>query len=303
MSKKILVVGSINMDTTFYTATRPHPGETVAGISFQMACGGKGANQAVAAAHAGANVKMIGAVGRDAFGTTALSHLQAAGVNTDLIAVLDEAQTGVAGITVDTSGENSIIVIPGANNEVSAAVVTAHAAEIAAADLVIAQGEIPLAAGMALVELAGDKLVLNPAPVQEFPRNCFDKLKMLIVNEHEALLLLQRFGGQTGNPQALMNSLLLLGPQTVVLTLGGAGSMIGTQQGETFTVPAIKVTPVDTTGAGDGFVGALVARLAAGESLATAAQYAAAFAGLAVQQPGAQDAYPAHEQVLAQLAR
>ena len=286
----IIVVGSINADLAVQVHRHPKPGETLMGSGGTITPGGKGANQAVAAALQGASVRFVGAVGNDAYATPALRCLTKSGV--DLIAI-------------SADGENTIIVVPGANAWVDAEAVKQHATDIAAADIVLLQGEIPAEGFRAAVDAATHRVVINLAPVVPVDRDALLQADPLMANEHEAALVLQQLGHEVAeedskNPEKLAADLLDAGFASVVLTLGAAGALVATPEGSEL-VPSPKVTAVDTTGAGDAFAGALVARLDAGDSLLDAAHHAVRVAAYAVTGRGAQDSYPTKDDQLPQV--
>jgi len=306
---RVVVVGSANVDLVVPVPRHPAGGETVLGGALQRSPGGKGANQAVAAARAGgAATTFVGALGRDAAADLLLASLEAAGVRTDLVARAAGA-TGTALVTVTPDGENAIVVAPGANAEVR--VGGPEAARIAAADVVLAQLEVPLGAvaAAARARRAGALLVLNAAPSAPLPADLLAEVDVLVVNEHEARDLTGLGGGAAsdGGPGAAPAELaaaLLERVPAVVVTLGGAGSLVA-ERGDPApaAVPAFPAAVVDTTGAGDTYCGVLAAALARGEGLVGAARLAAAAAALAVGRPGAQEAVPAAAEVLALVAR
>lgn len=288
----ITIVGSINADLTAHVHRHPTPGETLLGTTATVSAGGKGANQAVAAALLGAKVAMVSAVGRDAYAGPATAQLRSSGVDLRGVKEVD-GPTGLAIITVADDGENSIIVIPGANATVDANYVHSQRAVIADADIVVLQGEIPADGFARAVALASGRVVINLAPVIDVDRDRLLVADPLIANEHEAGLILDQLGVPHPNdaPAVLINQLREAGFSSVVLTLGAAGALVSDSTGLT-PIPTPSITPVDTTGAGDAFTGALVARLAAGDSLADAAAFAARVGAFAATGPGAQSSYP-----------
>ena len=273
----VVVVGSLNHDITVEADRRPAAGETVLGRSLAAACGGKGANQAVAAARAGARVTMVGCVGDDAAGEAMVGNLEAAGVATGGVRRAD-APSGTALIVVDAQGENAIVVVPGANAELAADDVAATLAGDGPAPVVLAQLEVPEDAIAAAAGGAG-RFVLNASPARELPRDVLAAADPLIVNAGEAAALA---GAAGDDPEALAAAVLALGPRSVVVTLGADGAR-WTSAGATFTQPAPAVDVVDTTGAGDVFAGTLAARLARGDepeaALAAAVDAGAAAVG------------------------
>lgn len=292
----ITVVGSINADLTSHVHRHPSPGETLLGTGGSITAGGKGANQAVAAALLGANVNMIGAVGKDPYAQPATAMLNSSGVNMDCVEVVD-AVTGLAIITVSADGENTIIVIPGANAVVGEEHVARYEDTIANSDIVLLQGEIPADGFAAAVELARKhdvRVVTNLAPVIDVNREALLAADPLMANEHEAGLILDQLGiihDDDAAPEMLIEQLLGAGFNSVVLTLGSKGAMVAADDAVT-AIPTPKITAVDTTGAGDAFAGAFVAKLAEGASLIDAAHFAARVGAFAATGHGAQASYP-----------
>ncbi|WP_419706971.1 ribokinase [Promicromonospora sp. NFX87] len=306
---RVVVVGSVNADLLTQVAVHPAPGETVLGRSMSVLAGGKGANQAVAAARLGAEVAFVGAVGDDSFAGPATAGLRAAGVDLSALATV-AGPTGIALVTVSADGENSIVVISGANAAVAADTVSAHAAAVAGADVVVLQGEIPRAATETAARLARGRVVLNLAPVIELSADVVRLADPLVVNEHEARLALSLVGGPDvpdDDHAAAARALTSAGVTSVVITLGSAGAVVATRSGSTegdaevAAVPSPKVSAVDTTGAGDAFVGALASRLAAGDELLDAARLAARVGAYAVTGVGAQSSYPSSTDALPEV--
>jgi len=284
----VVVVGSANMDLVARVVRLPHPGETVSAHDYFEACGGKGANQAIAAARAGARTAFIGAVGSDAAGDTLRAAFKNDAVDTSMLATVSEP-TGRALIGVSDDAENLIIVVPGANHALSIDHIDAAAALLANAKVVLVQLEVRLAVVQRAVELAGRDtiVVLNPAPASELPDDVLRHVDVITPNEHEAALL----GGAA--------ALVARGVPNVVVTQGARGALLVTRDGETRIEPFL-VTPVDTTGAGDAFCGVLSARLAVAGGLAglPLALRAAAVAGaLTTQTAGAVPSLPVWAQV------
>ncbi|CAM3101278.1 MULTISPECIES: ribokinase [Corynebacterium] len=287
----IVVVGSVNADLTVNVPRHPEPGETLLGSGGGITAGGKGANQACAAAKLGGRVALVGAVGRDANATPATALMREAGVNLDHLEDVDDV-TGLAVITVAADGENTVLVIPGANALVDATFVRAHRAPIEQAPLVLLQGEIPADGFAEAVKLAHGRVVINLAPVVDVPRDALLTADPLLANEHEAGLILAQLGlDGSGTPPELAQRLLDAGVASVVLTLGAAGALVADADGLR-DIASPRVTAVDTVGAGDSFAGALCFRLVAGDSLDDAAAYAARVGAFSVQRPGAQPSYP-----------
>lgn len=289
MSASLLVLGSANTDLTVAVERHPRPGETLLGGDLVTATGGKGANQALAAARAGAMPVMLAAVGDDANGRALLDALGAGGVDVSSVAVVADAPTGVALITLDRAGENSIVVSPGANARVDAAAVVARIDELAGPRTVLlAQLEVPLevveAAARALERHAA-RLVLNLSPSRAVEPWLLELCDPLVVNAAEAGDLLGRAVDAEGAERAAAE--LLAHCRSVVITLGGAGAVAADSHG-VVRREAPRVEVVDTTGAGDAFAGALAAELADGGALTSALDRGIAAGAAAVQWPGAQ---------------
>ncbi|KSU65257.1 ribokinase [Arthrobacter sp. NIO-1057] len=289
---QVTIVGSSNVDITALMARLPGPGETVLADSYQLSPGGKGANQALASQLAGAATEFIGAVGKDSHSEVALGQLDEAGVKLDRVARSSEP-TGVAIIQVDSGAENSIAVVSGANATVSEeAVKSAGALE----GIVVLQGEIPASGIKAAMDAATDRIVLNLAPVIELERDYLLKANPLVVNEHEAALILAQLDGSetisTESEPVIAQKLMDHGLASLVITLGANGCLVAEPDSQIQQLSAVKVSAVDTTGAGDAFTGAVAARLANGDDLAQAAEFAGKFAALTVQAHGAQASYP-----------
>lgn len=286
-----VVVGSINLDLIYTCERIPRPGETLHASGSSTSPGGKGANQAVAAARLGAQVAMVGAVGDDGFADEALMLLRDAGVAQDWIRRV-EAPTGIAVIYVQDDGENSILVNAGANASLTSARIREEAALIAAAPIVVLQGEIPRDGIEAAAALSRQRLVLNLAPVMELDPAVLRRADPLVVNEYEGRLAAAMLTGrQPSDDDAVVTSLLAARVPSVVLTRGAGGALVGDADGID-GVPSPRVDVVDTTGAGDAFVGALVAGLATGSDLRTAAREAARVGAFACTRKGAQTSYP-----------
>ena len=294
--KKIVVVGSLNVDFIIDVAALPQANETIMGQGFATAIGGKGLNQAVACARLGAEVHMAGAVGDDSFGIMARQFLGDNGVNHDRVAILTGTATGVANILVAADGQNMIVVSPGANAGVTLAAVEAATNLIASADAVIVQHEVPRAAVRRALEIArthGVLTVLNPAPVDLQAVDLFPLADVLTPNETE----LARLTGITGQDDAaLLKAMGQLPAKQVIVTLGdkGCATVI---DGVLHRLPAYPVTSVDATGAGDVFNGALTVRLAEGDTLVDAMRLASAASALSVTKPSA-NAAPTYDEVI-----
>lgn len=303
---KVIVAGSINMDIVATLDRAPRPGETVPGRDVTFCPGGKGLNQAVAAARQGADVAFIGRVGTDASGAQTLDFLAGTGVDTAAVIRSATRATGTALVMVDARAENQIVVIPGSNGEV--AVADLSAVPLSAGDVLVSQFEIPrptIAAFFQAGRAAGALTILNAAPaLDDAPADLWAAVDLLVVNETE----LGHFAGVdlgedtdadaiTAAARALIGS-RLPSVATVVATLGRRGALAVTRA-DAVTVPGRVVTPVDTTGAGDCFVGTLAARLAAGDALATALRHANVAASIAVTRVGSGTAMPTAAEVAA----
>ncbi len=299
MTTLVRVVGSLNLDLVVRVPHHPGPGETVLGSDYATYPGGKGANQAVAAARAGAQVEMWGAVGSDGFGRFLKENLDQNGVDTRHLREL-EGPSGIALITVDRAGQNRIVVSPGANGRYT----PAHLPPWTAAALVLLQLEIPLATVQAVAEQAfaqGIPVLLNPAPVAPLPGSLLRQVRYLVLNESEAAALAQSPVETPAQAEKVAQALQQQGIPTVIITLGGAG-LVWADGEERGHLPAHPVLVVDTTAAGDSFCGALAACLAAGKSLREALRFANAAAALCVTRPGAQPSLPHRAEIEAFLA-
>lgn len=282
------------MDMVTRVTRFPDPGETITGTEFRTVPGGKGANQAIAAARLGARVSMIGRVGPGAFGTQLLDNLKTAGVDHTFVAHSAESATGTATILVDDAGQNNIIVVPGANGLLSPADVEAAEPAIAGSDVMLLQLEIPLETVLRAVALGrrhGVKVALNPAPARPLPAELLSSLDVLVPNESETALLTGMPVSSHGETVAAARALLGMGVGAVVLTLGEAGAMWA-RADQVSRVPAFQVTPVDTTAAGDAFTAGLAVALAEGRSLDDAVRWANAAGALATTRLGAQPSLP-----------
>ena len=297
MGAKIVVAGSFNMDMTTTMERLPLPGETVHGKVFSTGPGGKGSNQAVAAARLGADVVFVGRIGRDSPGDDALAFWQGEGINTDFVVRDEQLATGVAPIWVDDAGENAIVVAGGANLALSRENIDNATAVIAAADALLLQLEVPLdtvSHALGVAQRLGVRSILNPAPAVPLAADMLARAGMLTPNETELAVLY----GQA--PQDL-RPLVVNREQTLVQTMGAAGARWATQT-EGGQVPAFAVDVVDTTGAGDAFNGGLAVALAEGQELPAALRFANAVAALSVTRPGTAPAMPQRGEVEALLA-
>ena len=295
---EVVVVGSVNADLAASVERIPGPGETVLATGLVRSPGGKGGNQAVAAARAGGvRTEFVGAVGTDGDADWLLARLDAAGVGVSGVARV-AGPSGTALIAVDAAGENSIVVVAGANGELTR-LSDEQAALVSGARVVLAQLEIPLPTVLATAELtrsAGGVFVLNAAPATPLPSELLDLTDVLVVNEHEALIV----AGVSDLDEAM--DALAARTAAVVLTLGARGSRVVRRGHPPLTVRAMPVTAVDTTAAGDTYCGCLAAGLARGAEWADVVAEATAAAALAVTRPGAQDSIPERADVLARSA-
>lgn len=292
MSAPVVVLGSANLDFVYRVARIPRPGETLLALGAEKYAGGKGNNQVIAVARAGAAVSFIGSLGDDDAGATLAAVLSDAGV-TDLSRRC-ATPTGTAMIAVDERAENAIIVHAGANAELRY-LTRAEVAAISEADYLLMQLEIPLETvveAARAARIAGTQVVLNAAPIQDLPTELLSFVDLLVVNEHEARLL----AGIEADPTDTAVRLLDVVP-AVVITLGAEGAIVAQRSNAPVQVPAARVEPVDTTGAGDTFCGALVAALSEGSQLLEAAGFASFAAALSVQQAGAVPSIPNREQI------
>ena len=297
MTARIAVVGSLNMDLVVRSPRIPRPGETIIGSAYQQVPGGKGANQAIAAARLGAQVSMVGRLGRDAFGDELIEGLAGAGVDQTFVVQDAEAATGVALIVVDDAGQNTIVVASGANMRLSPGNVDAAEGAIASADVLLLQLESPLDTVIRAAEVARRhdvRVILNPAPARPLPDRLLAMVDVLIPNESETALLTGMSVESLEQAESAALALLQLGVEAAVLTLGDRGAML-TQRGITQVVPAFQVQPVDTTAAGDAFVGGLAVALAEGLALADAVRWGNAAGALAATKHGAQPSLPTRQ--------
>jgi ribokinase len=306
MPKRLLVVGSINLDLVASSRSIPLPGETVSGNTFHTFPGGKGANQAVAAARLGAPVSMIGRIGNDAFGTQLRVSLEAAGVDTKAVEVVPTS-SGIALITTAEDGQNAIVVVPGANGELSPRELEKHLALIREAGIILAQLEIPLETIEFLATVARREnitLMLDPAPARALPTSLLASVDWLTPNETETMTLLQRAGSEmlSEDVEDAARQLLKQGCRNVLLKLGERGCFVALGNGERTLVAAYRVKAVDTTAAGDAFNGAFATALLRGSDPVVCVKYAAAVAAISVTRHGAQPSMPTPAEVESFLA-
>ena len=296
MQADLCVLGSIHMDLVVRAARFPAPGETLLGRSFATFAGGKGANQAIAAARLtrgrGGRVRMAGRVGQDLYGTQLLALLAGEGVEIEHLEADPDVPTGVALITVDDAGENTIVVASGASGALTAAHVEAAASAVAGSRLLLTQLEVPLdavAAGLRLARRAGVPAVLNAAPAQALPAELLRHVDVLITNESEARLLCGAGAGATGDE--LARALVSLGPRTAVVTLGARGAVLA-ETSLLLRQAAFAVEVLDSTAAGDAFVASLACARSAGLQWPAALRQACAAGALAATRAGAVPSLP-----------
>ncbi len=297
---RVSVVGACNIDLISYVPRLPALGETLHGTQFRMGFGGKGANQALMAAKLGADVTMITKLGRDVFGENTLKNFQRFGVATQHVHFTDEAFSGVAPIAVDPDGGNSIIIVTGANDLLTPADVEAARSDIAASRVLVCQLEIPLAPNLAALRLArseGVMTIFNPAPARpELPAEIYRLSDIFCPNETETQLLTGMPVTTLDEAEAAARELLARGAGAVILTLGQRGSLIVTPDTAQH-VPAQAVQAVDSTGAGDAYVGSLAYFLGLDTPLLDATQRAGAIATRSVLKPGTQTSFPSRDEV------
>jgi ribokinase len=294
----IVVIGSLNMDIVIETDRRPLPGETILGSRARFIPGGKGANQAVAAARLGARTTMIGAVGADSFGNELLDALDADKIRRDSVKTVNGSFTGIASIYL-SNGDNSIVVVPGANNQLFPDDIDQYDRYIQEADIVLLQLEIPLDTVCHAAKKAkafGKTIVLNPAPAQALPDDLLARADYITPNRTE-LAALTGIDAESEGLEAAMNRLQRMGPNNVITTLGADGSAFLEKSGLVQKVPGYKVPVVDTTGAGDSFNAALAFSLATRYSLEHSVAFAAKVSAIAVTRFGAQAGMPSIDEV------
>jgi ribokinase len=298
--KPVVVVGSINTDLVSVTVRIPLAGETVLGSDFKIYTGGKGANQAVAVARLGYPVRMIGRVGSDSFGREARIHLITAGVDTDLVETND-GPSGIAVICVSATGENSIIVTPGANGTLTPSHLEQRLAEIRNAGVVLTQLEIPLETVECLAEICsreGIPLILDPAPAADLPDSLFKRVSWLTPNLTETgFYTNEGVGTKKFDPLSAVRQLRQRGVHGVLLKLGQKGVVLGYGNGKIETLPAFDVQAIDRTGAGDAFNGGFAVGLMKGMNVVESARFATAVAAISVTRPGAQTSMPTLNEV------
>lgn len=305
MSKPIIVVGSINLDLVARAVSIPRPGETLTGDSFRTFFGGKGANQAVAVARLGYPVTMLANVGDDVFGEQLRTGLRQAGVSVDAVSVVPGA-SGVALIVISSAGQNSIVVVPGANGLLSPAQLEKQSSLLQKAGVLLAQLEIPLESVeflAAFAERHAIPLLLDPAPARPLPAALLRRVTWLTPNESEAETLLNKPGLCASDPCQAAKELLKMGPHNVIVKLGSRGCIVATSKGTIDEIPAFSVEAVDTTAAGDAFSGGFAVGLMRGHSPKDSAIFASAVAAISVTRHGAQPSMPTDNEVVSFLEK
>lgn len=301
--KQIVVVGSINLDLVCSVPRIPVPGETLSGLKFQTFYGGKGANQAVAVARLEYPVSLVGKVGEDQFGPELKRALRAAGVNVKAVSGATKTSSGIATILTDDTGQNSIVVVPGANGALTPKDVKAQEPLLRSAGMILCQLEIPLETVECVAAIAdrhGVPMMLDPAPARELPRELLSKIAYITPNETEATTLCPKYGRDLSalNVAEYAEELRRRGPANVIIKLGKAGAFFLGEPDISFFQPAFKVAAVDSTAAGDAFNGGFAVALMRGHNVREAARYAAAVAAISVSRHGAQPSMPRHREVL-----
>ena len=295
---KILVIGSSNTDLIATMNRFPAPGESIVGSDFLTAMGGKGANQAVAAFRLGGDVSFIASLGTDVNGQTSLEYYKQQGLDVSMSQIVDGVPSGTAVIWVDETGENSIVYIPGANNKLSPEYIQGLEDTIKSAGMLVLQMEIPYETVSTICKLAqkhGRKVMLNVAPARKVDEVLLQAVEILVVNETEAEIITGR-KLEENNVEEMVDLLLSMGSKVVLLTLGDKGCFLKTGN-EKYIVPAFKVSPVDTTAAGDTFCGAVAAEYMRGKSWNEILEFASAAAAISVTRMGAQPSIPDQSEV------
>ena len=301
--QSIIIIGSSNTDMVIKADKFPLPGETILGGKFFMFPGGKGANQAVAASRLGGNVTFITKIGNDVFGKQALQQFRKEGIQTDFIIADADHPSGVALITVDAKGENSIVVAQGANGELSIADLAKAKIEIEQHDILLMQLEIPLPTVVYAAEIAfqrGKKVILNPAPAMPLPVELFKTLFVITPNESEAETLSGIEITDDNSIEKAAQKIKVKGVKNVIITLGSRGAYLLTEETDQF-ISAPMVKAIDTTAAGDVFNGALAVAVAEGKSLSDSIAFASQAASISVTKMGAQASAPYRNEILKQI--
>ena len=297
--KKIVVVGSSNLDMVVSSERIPQRGETLLGNNFFTVPGGKGANQAVAAAKLGGDVAFVSKLGQDSSGDQLYNNFKACGVKLDSVLRCDNAPTGIAMIIIDSEGNNIIVVAPGANLKLSEEDVQNAEPEIMAAGVVVAQLEIPLETVICAAQLAKKNnvpFILDPAPAQELPVELIKNVDVIKPNETEARILTGIEVKDEESAKHAAGKLVEMGAKSVIITMSGEGFLIATSEGAEL-IKGIKVKAVDTTAAGDAFTGAMAFALSCGKALKDAALFANKVAAISVTKRGAQSSLPTMNEV------
>lgn len=295
---RICVAGSSNMDLVTSVPRMPLPGETIHGTGFGTYFGGKGANQAVMAARLGGQITMIAKVGSDSFGQQYIDNYKANGIVTDYVSVTTEVPTGIASITVNEQGQNSIIVVGGANNAITPKDIENAAPVIRESQVAVCQLEIPLESTIRFLEIAKEyhvPTIFNPAPAQELPEKIYQLSDYFCPNETEAALMAGIPVNSAEDAEKAAKVFLGKGAGAVIITLGSNGSLFVSDE-KTIYVPTEKVRAVDSTGAGDAYIGSMAFFVASGYPVAEAMKKASHAAALSVQKSGAQTSFPTYEE-------
>jgi len=304
-SPRIAVVGSANVDLTTFSGTFPRPGETIFGQKFDLGFGGKGANQAVAARLCGAEVLMIAKVGNDLFGEATVKNFTSVGIDASHVQIVDGVSSGVAPIFVEPNGQNRIIVVKGANDTLKPADVDAASSALRSVDTIVLQFEIPLETVFYTVQFAkkhGVRCIVNPAPAQAVKIENLRDAYYFVPNETEAEVITGLPVHSIDEAKKCASSLLQQGLRRVILTLGARGSLLATSEGAEL-IPPFQVTPLDTTGAGDAFIGSFSVFLAEGLPENEALLRANLYAALSTTRVGTQKSFPARAEFEAEWSR
>src|SRR5215469_3299412 len=299
---RIAVVGSANVDLTTFSDKFPRPGETIFGQKFDLGFGGKGANQAVAARLCGAEVVMVGKLGNDLFGEATVKNFASLGIDTTHVRIVDGVSSGVAPIFVEPNGQNRIIVVKGANDTLKPADVDAAADALKKVQTIVLQFEIPMETIAYTVQFArnnGIRCIVNPAPAQPIDAKQLNHADYFIPNESEAEVITGLPVHSVDEAKKCADALLQQGFRKVNLTLGSRGALLASPEGGEVIAP-FTVTPVDTTGAGDAFIGSFAVFLAAGLPEKEAVTRANLYAGLSTTRVGTQKSFPTHEEFTAE---
>jgi ribokinase len=297
--QEIVVLGSLNVDFVVRCSRRPKQGETVHGQTFKMFSGGKGANQAVAASRAGGKVTMAGRVGDDIFSSLVLDSLSESGVGVNYVKKVAGEHTGSAFITVDESGDNSIIVVPGANGGVSKSLVDELVPALQSAKILLLQLEMPLDAVVYAAQKAHDAgclVMLDPAPAAKLPSEIWDYLDIVVPNEHEASFLTGNRVDGLETAEIAAKNLVSMGAKVAVVKIGPKGVVVA-ENISTYYIPSFSVVQVDSTAAGDTFAGAFAVSITEGKNIVDASRFANAAAALSVTKMGAQSSMPWRRQI------